>query len=129
MELSAVPEALESFGLASQASENGAHHVLKLVLVVRRGVAQLAPLHVRPEPFDRVQLRCVGRQVQRLEATMIGQEFLDGLAVMRLAVVPDEDDSAAKVSQQVPHERGNAVLIEVAVGEAAEVEVAFEALR
>jgi len=59
-------------------------------------------LAVSPDVFDWVQFRCVGRQVLRGQTTfLVADELLGDQAAMRREPVPNQQDVAGNVAEQV----------------------------
>jgi len=60
----------------------------------RRKVGDIG-IGLGPNPFDRVQLRCVDGEVVDMDPRMSSQEFLHDPALMNRMVIPDQNDPAA----------------------------------
>ena len=82
-------------------------------------VGQVAPLESIPDVLDGVQVRRIARQRDGFQSVR-PDEF--GRSVMHFPTVPDDDDAAAEVIQQITQERDDVFGLEVAVLECAEVE-------
>jgi len=57
-----------------------------------------------PRGFDGVEFRCVRRQLLQMQARVLVTKLLQALAVMDRSTVPDDDDMATQVLEQVPKE-------------------------
>jgi hypothetical protein len=78
--------------------------------VLATEVAQLATFQGVPDPFDRVEIRRVARQLLQMEAFggAARQEVLAGLAAVTGGSIPDDEEFAAHRAQeqaQEPHHR------------------------
>jgi len=69
-------------------------------------VAQLDALEVVPDALIRVEVRGVARELLQADAvgTAVGQEVLDRLAAMDRRAVPDDQQLAGDVAQQMLEE-------------------------
>ena len=74
--------------------------------VLAADVAQLDALEVVPDALVRVQVRGVAGELLELDAsgTALGQEVLDRLAAMDRGAVPDDQELAGDVAEQVLEE-------------------------
>jgi hypothetical protein len=97
--------------------------VVEVLQVVGDEVGTVSELRMAPEWFDRVEFGGVRREPFDGEAGEVVAELPHGVAFVHGAVVPDDDDLAAEVFEQVAEEGGDASGIEGAVGEGAEVEI------
>ena len=57
-----------------------------------------------PRGFDGVEFRCVGRQLLQMQARVLVTKLLQALAVVDRSTVPNDDDMATQVFEQVPKE-------------------------
>ena len=78
-----------------------------------------------PNQLVRVQFRCVGGEPLHLKTRMTRQQLEDGLAAVNRAAVPDQDDVAGNVTQEIAQEDrdldvSNVGLVEVDVQPAVE---------
>src|SRR5215831_14654286 len=96
----------QDVALMTQAGGRTAELALELGDVVTASVAQLDPLPVAPDPLIRVHVRRVAGEGLEGEAPgrAPGQEILDDLAAMDRGAVPDDQELAREVAQQVPEE-------------------------
>ena len=76
--------------------------------VIGDQVGTVAEFEVTPELFDRVEFGGVGREPLDGEPGEVLAELPHGVALVHGAVVPDDDDVAAEVLQQVAEEGGDA---------------------
>src|SRR6202795_4530470 len=75
---------------------------LKLDEVVRAEVGQLVMFPITPDVLHRIEFRSIGRQVvQRQAAPLAGDKFPDQVAAMSLGAIPDYQQSARQMTQQV----------------------------
>jgi hypothetical protein len=88
-------------------------------------MAQLNPFELLPEALIRVQLRRIGRQAFQVAAVRraLGQELLDGVAVVDRRAIPDEEHPTRHLPQQVLEKRDHVIRVEGVVL-AMEVELA-----
>ena len=94
--------------------------------VGRGRVGQVAPLEAIPDVLDGVQVRCVAWQRDGLQSRRSDEL---GRGVMHFPTVPDHDDAAAEVIEQIAEERDDVFGLEVAVLQRAEVEAELIATR
>lgn len=97
-----------------------------MVEVAEDEVGAVAEFEVAPEHLDGIEFGGVGWQVFEGEAGVSLQQFADRWALMHRAVIPDDDDLALEVFEQVAEEGGDAGGIERTVDECLEVEIAAE---
>jgi len=108
---------MESDGIAGGSAKEGQDGSGEFVAVVGRVVGELAPLDVTPEKLDRVELRSVWWQVFDVEARMSGFEGLDDWTAMTGPAVPNEDQPTTNVTEKLADEIGDALLVEVLIGQ------------
>lgn len=93
----------------SQAAKQRAAELRNIVgLTVREWV-----LHGMPGGFDRVQFRCVGGEFLQMQSRVLVAELMQAFAIMDLRTVPDDDDMAAKMFEQVPEKVLNLIARDV----------------
>jgi hypothetical protein len=74
--------------------------------IVGSEVGELDVLEVAPDPLVRVEIRRIGREVLERDSTgMLGGEGSDGMGLVSVEVVPEQDDSTPDVSQEVSEEQ------------------------
>src|ERR1700688_79158 len=65
-------------------------------------VRQLVMFPIAPYVLHRIECRSIGRQVvQRQAAPLVGDKFRDQVAAMSLGAIPDYQQSARQMTQQV----------------------------
>lgn len=94
----------------------------QLLGAVRAAVGEL-PLREGPHRLVRVQLRRVGRKVLEPQPWEGRAQLANGRPLVNLSPIPDHDDRAAEVTQQVPEEFADLRLADVL---AVQVEVESE---
>src|SRR5574341_188726 len=92
--------------------------------IVGPAVGELA-LRQCPDPFVRVQLRGVGGEPLEVQAGELGAQGADEGALVDLAAVPQHDDVAPEVAQELPEKATDLSRMDVLV---VELEVEAEAL-
>lgn len=112
----------------AEAPEGGAHVAGQDEQVVRPAVGQDS-LGELPDVLVRVQLGGVGRKVLDAEAPEAAAQSLDQGSAMDLDAIPEHDEGAAKVAEQLAHERADVGRLEVVARMAPEVESAVVAAR
>jgi hypothetical protein len=92
--------------LVAEASRGPAEFLAQVPQVPAADVPQLDPLEVIPDALVRVQLRRVAGQLLQADALgpAPGQEVLDRLPAMDRRAVPDHQQLAGDVAEQVPEE-------------------------
>jgi hypothetical protein len=80
-------------------------------------IAQFDPFELRPQPLPRVQFRGIGRQALRVNplSRTIHQERFDTMAAVYGGAIPDDDQAARDLPQQVLQERDHIRRVESAV--------------
>lgn len=96
-------------GIAEFAAEMGQIETAK--------IAELDSLQVCPETLTRVQLRGISRQALHVESRRrpIGQERFDDVAAVNWCSIPDDDQAAGHLPQQMLQEGNNILRIDWAV--------------
>lgn len=93
--------------------------MLKMVEIFRETVRQGA-LEMVPDKFVGVELRGVSRKAMGPQPGMVAEKLLDWSSLVRPAVIPEEDQGASQVSEQLSkeldHFRGADVLVGVEPG-------------
>lgn len=92
--------------LAPQASDGAAELVLEFAQVVTAPVAQFDPLQVAPDALVGVHVWGIAGQGFEVEALSraVAQEVLDDLAAVNRCAIPEDQELAREVAQQVPEE-------------------------
>lgn len=85
-------------------------------------VCQSAILDVVPHLLDGIEFRSIRRQPFQLEAWVARQDVANRGTLVHRAIIPDDDDPATEMLQQVAQERGRLHVGDVAVGIGVEVE-------
>jgi len=80
--------------------------------IIRATVGQ-APLRVGPDLFIRVELWGVGREELEVQPREATTELADPISLVDAGLVPEEEDGAAEMAQQVPEERAHLVVPDV----------------
>src|SRR5215831_18297181 len=85
-------------------------------------IAQLHPLEIVPDAFDRVEFRGIAGQWLQMEALggSSGQEVLDGLPTMNRRAIPDEEQLAGNLAQehaQEPHDIDTVIALRLGLQE------------
>lgn len=122
MERGPLPKGPESMAVVGRPAEQRQDGGVEIGHILGSEVAQFAPLEMGPEVLDRIQHGRVGWQGLEFQPRMGRLEGADRHPPVAGPAVPDQDDRAAEVPQQVPDEVGDGVLVEILVGEGAEVE-------
>ena len=82
----------------SQAAKKSATELRNIVgLTVRERV-----LHRMPGGFDRIEFWCVSGQLLQMQARVLVTELMQALPVVDRGTVPNDDDMAAQMFEQVP---------------------------
>lgn len=93
----------------SQAAKQSATELRNIVwLTVRQGM-----FRGMPRGFDRIEFRCVGGQFLQMQARVLVAELMQALPVVDRRTVPDDDDMAAKMFEQVPEKVLNLIARDV----------------
>ena len=92
--------------LVANTSDRQSQFVAEFGERVTADIAQLTPLEVLPQPFVRIQLRRVGGQGLQMQALggSLGEEVLDDLGAVDGRAVPDDEQLAGDMAQQVLEE-------------------------
>ena len=98
--------ALDDVALVAEASGGEAEVTSEMWQVLAADVAQFDVLEVAPDALVRVEVRGVAGELLELDASgaTLGQEVLDGLAAMDRGAVPDDQELAGDVAEQVLEE-------------------------
>ncbi len=80
--------------------------------VVRPPIRELA-LQARPDFFVGVQLRGVGGEELQMETGEAATDLSNTVSFVNAGVVPDHDDGSAEMTQEVPKERTDLVVLDV----------------
>lgn len=70
-------------------------------------------LHGMPCGFDRIEFGCVGGQLLQVQARVLVAELLQAFPMVDRRTVPDDDDVAAKMFEQVPEKVLNLIVRDV----------------
>lgn len=84
-------------------------------------VRERVHLQVRPDSFDGVQLRRVGRKELHVEVTGPPDHPRDRTAPMDVEPIPHEDDGTLDLAPEIAHELGEPFAVDVAIGPDREV--------
>jgi hypothetical protein len=103
--------------------------VVEVVEIAGNQIGTVSVFQMAPEWFDRIEFGGVGREPFERESGELFEELANGGSFVHGAVVPNDDDVAAEMFQEVAEEGGDAGGIEGAVDERLEVEVASKGLR
>ncbi len=120
------PVGLQPFRVEPGGDEEIGGFVVEVVEVAGDEVGAVAEFEVAPEHLDGIEFGGVGRQVFEGEAGVAFQQFADRRALVHRAVIPDRNDLAFEVFEQVAEEGGDAGGIVLAVYERLEIEIATE---
>ncbi len=93
----------------------------QLVEIIRPPVREAA-FGQAPHRFVRIELGRIGRKVLEVQARELAAEVADRIAPVNPALVPEQDDLAAQVAQQVAEELEHVGVGEVLLEEEAPVE-------
>src|SRR3990172_4467552 len=96
--------------------------------IVGPTVGQQCPSPV-PNPLVRVEFGGVGRQGFQVDSPTAAQQRADGVSLVGAAVVPDYDDEAAQMVEQMAQKIGHLDVIEVGFRQTTEVETEMAAFR
>ena len=97
-----LPEGHYQHGPAAHPSQRVSGVIAELTEVMRAEVGQLVMFPITPDVLHRVEFRGVGRQVvQRQAAPLTGDELPDQAAAMSLGAIPDYQQSARQMTQQM----------------------------
>ena len=101
-QLGLLPEGCDERLAALCSPQFGTGKVTQLGEVSGTEICQFVMLPVRPEVFDWVQLRCIGRQELQVDATVLAFDiFADQSTAMRLEPIPDNQQlSVAEMPTQ-----------------------------
>lgn len=94
----------EDFGIRGQKADLLRKDVHQLSLCVRPAVGEML-LEVIPDTFVGIQFGGIGWKAYEVEAAGAKQQFLDWIAAMYLAIVPQDDYVAPDLMQNVPQEQ------------------------
>jgi len=90
------------FGLRlAQTAERSRERDGKLVEVIRSAVGE-GVVRLAPDAFVGIEFRSIRREALQMEARVSAAEVADRVALVRLAVVPDDDEVATQMPEQVP---------------------------
>lgn len=93
-----MKEAEEKRSSAVESAARETQGTVKRPLAVGTEIADDGSLVPRPGPFDRIELRGVGRQPDEREpARFLFNELAGGDASVRVHAIPDDDDGPAQV--------------------------------
>jgi len=98
---------------AARPLEGGSQLAVELRHILRGAVGQ-PTVALTPDVLSRVEFRGVRREVLRLNPGVLAEERLHGLTPMDRALVPEQDQRAAEVSQELPEEPADIQPIEAA---------------
>jgi len=98
---------------AARVLEGGAQLAVELRNILRGAVGQAA-IALAPDVLSRIEFRGVRREVLRLNPGVPAEERLHGLTPVNRALIPEQDQRAAEVSQELPEEPANIQPIEAA---------------
>jgi hypothetical protein len=92
--------------LVSETGRGQAQVVVEIVQVGAADVTQLDVLEIGPDPFIRIELGRVARQLLETQpfGATVRQELLDRPAAMNRRAVPDDQQFAGQVAQEVTKE-------------------------
>jgi hypothetical protein len=97
-----LPEGHHEHGPAAHPSQRVSSVIAELTEVMRAEVRQLVMFPITPDVFHRIEFRGIGRQVvQRQAAPLAGDKLPDQVAAMSLGALPDYQQSARQMTQQV----------------------------
>jgi len=88
---------------AGQPANLGAEEIHQLVLAVWTAVRK-APLEMIPHSLVGVEFGSVGRKRDQMKTSRAGEELLDRLASVDVAVVQKDEDVAPNLSEELPEE-------------------------
>ena len=88
--------------LVAQPLFRAAQGEVELREVLATDGAQLAAFPIRPDPFDRVEIRRITRKVLQMDAFggSPSQEVLDGLATMDRGAIADDEKLAGDLAEE-----------------------------
>lgn len=87
----------------SQLANLGGEEIHQLALAVRTAVRE-APLEMIPHALVGVELGSVGRKRDQVKTSRAGEKLLDRLRSVDGAVVQEDEDVAANLSEELPEE-------------------------
>ena len=98
--------AAEDLALVAEPLDGQAQFEPQVVQIGAAEVAQFNVLEIVPDALVRIQVRGVARQLLQLEARRgpLRQEVLDGSGAMDRRPIPDDEQLARNLAQQVPQE-------------------------
>ena len=97
-----LPEGHHQHGPAAHASQRVSSVIAELTEVTRAEVGQLVMFPITPDVFHWIEFWGIGRQVvQRPAASLVGDKFRDQVAAMSLGTIPDYQQSARQMTQQM----------------------------
>ena len=107
--MNAPPE----FGLRlAQTSKRSRERDGKLIEIIRSAVGQRV-VRLAPDALVGIEFGRIRREALQVEARVSAAEVPDRLALVRLAVVPDDDEVAPQMPEQVPEELASLCLLDV----------------
>ena len=109
-------EGTEEPGAALDGAAGPAGRVGEGVDLHQGEVGQRIQLEVAPQILHGVELRRIGREGERMDAGMMGEEGPGEERAVSVETIPQQDDGARKVPLQVLKERDDARAVDVAVG-------------
>ena len=102
----------EDFGIGGQTTYLLGENIHQLRLCVRPAIGEMF-LEVIPDTFVGIQFGGIGRKAYEVEAAGAKQQFLDWIAAMYLAIVPQDDYVAPDLMQKVPQEQRRLFAVDV----------------
>jgi hypothetical protein len=97
---------------ALQIAQGCVQRCRQFVQVVGAAIGQ-GIVHLVPDRFIGVEFRSIHGEALQMNARELATELADGFAFVRLAVVPDDDDPAAQVTEQMTEELAHLGLLDV----------------
>lgn len=93
-------------GATPQAADGEPQLPAQFVEILTAAVPKLDPLEVVPDAFIRVEVRCVGRQLNEVEPRGCSrcQKVADGVPTVNRRSVPDDEQLARNLAQQLVEE-------------------------
>jgi len=103
-----VEESTKSIGMAAETTTTEAQLTSDGREAVGTEVGRRGALEPRPQAFDRVELRGIGREAMHCEPRALGLDVGPRYeAAVRVQTIPEKDDRPPDVTTQVPKEAHN----------------------
>src|SRR5262245_25806208 len=96
--------------------------LLQLPAGLRSKITEPVPLEVAPNRLHGIEIGCVSRQLLDDKSGVARQQPADFWTAMHRPAIPNDQERAAKLSEQLPQEPGDRNVVEIVVDKGAEIE-------